>query len=38
MICNCNFYFDQGWMTEDQSVILLDDELDEYYASSADDE
>ena len=26
----------QGWLTEDQSVILLDDELDEFYAPDDD--
>ena len=26
----------QGWLTEDQSIILLDDELDEFYAPSED--
>ena len=27
----------QGWLTEDQSVVLLDDELDEYYGSGDDE-
>ncbi|KAJ9461963.1 hypothetical protein DIPPA_29138 [Diplonema papillatum] len=31
---NNNFYCHQGWLTEEQSMLIMDDELDETYASN----
>ncbi|KAJ9463697.1 hypothetical protein DIPPA_27655 [Diplonema papillatum] len=31
---NNNFYCHQGWLTEDHSMLIMDDELDETYAST----